>query len=140
MNERNGAIIGYYIRYGPLGSETLSKKTIRDTENLQVGTISLNISLDISLDIFPDIFHTISLKISLNIFLNLLCHNLSQTIISGLAPFSKYSVTVSPFTSVGPGPTSSKSVVATLEGGENVEVKVDCCSLKIRFEEYSFAC
>ena len=63
MNERNGAIIGYYIRYGLLGSETLSKKTIRDTENLQVGTISLNISLDISLDIFPDIFHTISLKI-----------------------------------------------------------------------------
>ena len=41
-----------------------------------------------------------------------------QTIISGLAPFSKYSVTVSPFTSVGPGPSSSKSVVATLEGGE----------------------
>lgn len=39
-----------------------------------------------------------------------------QTIISGLAPFSKYSVTVSPFTSVGPGPSSSKSVVATLEG------------------------
>ena len=71
MNERNGAIIGYYIRYGLLGSETLSKKTIRDTENLQVGTISLNISLDISLDIFPDIFHTISLKISLNIFLNI---------------------------------------------------------------------
>ena len=140
MNERNGAIIGYYIRYGLLGSETLSKKTIRDTENLQVGTISLNISLDISLDIFPDIFHTISLKISLNIFLNLLCHNLSQTIISGLAPFSKYSVTVSPFTSVGPGPTSSKSVVATLEGGENVEVKVDCSSVKNRFEEYSFAC
>ena len=63
-------------------------------------------------------------------------HNLSQTIISGLAPFSKYSVTVSPFTSVGPGPTSSKSVVATLEGGENVEVKVDCSSLKNRFEKY----
>ena len=136
MNERNGAIIGYYIRYGLLGSETLSKKTIRDTENLQVGTVSLNISLDI----FLDIFHTISLKISLNIFLNLLCHNLSQTIISGLAPFSKYSVTVSPFTSVGPGPTSSKSVVATLEGGENVEVKVDCSSVKNRFEEYSFVC
>ena len=67
MNERNGAIIGYYIRYGLLGSETLSKKTIRDTENLQVGTISLNISPDI----FLDIFHTISLSISLNIFLNI---------------------------------------------------------------------
>ena len=37
MNERNGQILGYYIRYGQLGSETLSKKTIRDTENLQVG-------------------------------------------------------------------------------------------------------
>ena len=36
MNERNGQILGYYIRYGQLGSETLSKKTIRDTENLQV--------------------------------------------------------------------------------------------------------
>ena len=95
-----------------------------------------HLSLNITLYIFLDIFHTISLKISLNIFLNLLCHNLSQTIISGLAPFSKYSVTVSPFTSVGPGPTSSKSVVATLEGGENVEVKVDCSSLKNRFEKY----
>ena len=37
LNERNGRILGYYIRYGQLGSETLSKKTIRDTENLQVG-------------------------------------------------------------------------------------------------------
>ena len=67
MNERNGAIIGYYIRYGLLGSETLSKKTIRDTENLQVGTVSLNISLDI----FLDIFHTISLNIFLNICLTI---------------------------------------------------------------------
>ena len=67
MNERNGAIIGYYIRYGLLGSETLSKKTIRDTENLQVGTVSLNLSLDI----FLDIFHTISLNIFLNICLTI---------------------------------------------------------------------
>ena len=115
MNERNGAIIGYYIRYGPLGSETLSKKTIRDTENLQVGTISLS----------PSLSQHLSQHLS---------HNLSQTIISGLAPFSKYSVTVAPFTSVGPGPTSSKSVVATLEGGENVEVKVDCSSVKNRLK------
>ena len=52
MNERNGAIIGYYIRYGLLGSETLSKKTIRDTENLQVGTISLSTSLLTSFSTF----------------------------------------------------------------------------------------
>ena len=39
LNERNGQILGYYIRYGQLGSETLSKKTIRDTENLQVRLI-----------------------------------------------------------------------------------------------------
>ena len=96
LNERNGKILGYYIRYGQLGSETLSKKTIRDNENLQV--------LDQSITI-----HTSS----------------PQTIISGLAPFSKYSVTVSPFTSAGPGPSSSKSVVATLEGGELCRSKVE---------------
>ena len=62
LNERNGRILGYYIRYGQLGSETLSKKTIRDTENLQVGN-----------------------SINCHLFL------IPCTVISGLALFSKES-------------------------------------------------
>ena len=74
LADRNGRILGYYIRYGKLGSETLSKQTIRD-EDVQ------------------------------------------QTIISNLTPFTKYEVMVSPFNKIGPGPTSSKNIVSTLEGG-----------------------
>ena len=75
MADRNGRILGYYIRYGKLGSEMLSKKTIRD-EDVQ------------------------------------------QTIISNLTPFTKYEVMVNPFNKIGPGPTSSKNIVSTLEGGK----------------------
>jgi len=73
LADRNGRVLGYYIRYGKLGSETLSKQTIRD-EDVQ------------------------------------------QTIISNLTPFTKYEVMVSPFNKIGPGPTSSKNIVSTLEG------------------------
>ena len=75
LADRNGRILGYYIRYGKLGSETLAKQTIRD-EDIQ------------------------------------------QMIIPNLTPFTKYEVMVSPFNKVGPGPSSSKNIVSTLEGGQ----------------------
>ena len=81
LNERNGQILGYYIRYGQLGSETLSKKTIRDTENLQVRPIFMFSRSNNSDGLAGPI---------LKILKMLKCHVLMpQTIISGLIPFSK---------------------------------------------------
>ena len=93
LSERNGKIVGYYIRYGRLGTEMLSKMTIR----------------------WIAIFNTLSY-----FYLSFYSRdvNSKQAIIGSLTPFTKYEVLVNPFNKVGSGPASSKAIVSTLEGGE----------------------